>query len=34
VLTCQFIAAEEAWTPEFRKKLILETTDGGLATVK
>ncbi|KAK4240191.1 hypothetical protein C8A03DRAFT_42232 [Achaetomium macrosporum] len=29
-----FIAAEEAWTPEFRKKLILETTDGGPSTVK
>ncbi|KAG7286344.1 hypothetical protein NEMBOFW57_008653 [Staphylotrichum longicolle] len=29
-----FIAAEEAWTPDFRKKLILETTDGGPSTVK
>ncbi len=30
----QFIAAEEAWTPEFRKKLILEAADGGPSTVK
>ncbi|KAK4249736.1 hypothetical protein C7999DRAFT_39219 [Corynascus novoguineensis] len=29
-----FIASEEAWTPEFRKKLILEATDGGPSTVK
>ncbi|KAK4100029.1 hypothetical protein N658DRAFT_525035 [Parathielavia hyrcaniae] len=29
-----FTVAEEAWTPEFRKKLILGTTDGGPATVK
>ncbi|KAK4150710.1 hypothetical protein C8A00DRAFT_45959 [Chaetomidium leptoderma] len=29
-----FVAAEEAWTPEFRKKLIIETTDGGPSTVK
>ncbi|KAK3295012.1 2-nitropropane dioxygenase [Chaetomium fimeti] len=34
VMGTRFVAAEEAWTPEFRKKLILETTDGGPSTVK
>ncbi|AEO64548.1 uncharacterized protein THITE_49067, partial [Thermothielavioides terrestris NRRL 8126] len=34
VMGTRFIAAEEAWTPEFRKKLILEATDGGPSTVK
>ncbi|KAL2144528.1 hypothetical protein VTI28DRAFT_8941 [Corynascus sepedonium] len=34
VMGTRFIASEEAWTPEFRKKLILEATDGGPSTVK
>ncbi|KAK1782177.1 2-nitropropane dioxygenase [Copromyces sp. CBS 386.78] len=34
VLGTRFIVATEAATPEFRRKLILETTDGGLNTVK
>ncbi|KAL2129500.1 hypothetical protein VTI74DRAFT_7668 [Chaetomium olivicolor] len=34
VMGTRFIAAEEAWTPDWRKKLILEATDGGPATVK
>jgi nitronate monooxygenase len=34
VMGTRFVAAEEAWTPEFRKKLILEATDGGPSTVK
>ncbi|KAJ4346111.1 Nitronate monooxygenase, partial [Neurospora sp. IMI 360204] len=34
VLGTRFIVATEAATPEFRRKLILETNDGGLNTVK
>ncbi|KAK3402079.1 hypothetical protein B0T20DRAFT_130553 [Sordaria brevicollis] len=34
VLGTRFIVATEAATPEFRRKLILETTDGGINTVK
>ncbi|KAK4126706.1 inosine monophosphate dehydrogenase [Parathielavia appendiculata] len=34
VCVVQFTVAEEAWTPEFRRNLILETRDGGPATVK
>ncbi|KAK5661661.1 hypothetical protein OQA88_9761 [Cercophora sp. LCS_1] len=34
VLGTRFIVADEASTPEFRKKLILEAQDGGQATAK
>ncbi|KXX81998.1 Nitronate monooxygenase [Madurella mycetomatis] len=34
VMGTRFIAAEEAWTPEWRRKILFETTDGGPSTVK
>jgi nitronate monooxygenase len=30
----QFIAAKEAWSPEWRQKIVIETADGGPSTVK
>ncbi|KAK3331906.1 FMN-dependent 2-nitropropane dioxygenase [Cercophora scortea] len=34
VLGSRFCLAKEAWTPEFRRKLIQETVDGGTSTIK
>ncbi|KAL2264952.1 hypothetical protein VTJ83DRAFT_7462 [Remersonia thermophila] len=34
VMGTRFIASHESWSPDFRKKLILDATDGGPSTVK
>ncbi|KAK0733279.1 FMN-dependent 2-nitropropane dioxygenase [Lasiosphaeria miniovina] len=34
VMGTKFIVAPEAWTPDARRKLILETKDGGVSTAK
>ncbi|KAM7221314.1 Nitronate monooxygenase [Rhypophila decipiens] len=34
VMGTRFLVAKEASTPEFRRKLLLETSDGGASTVK
>ncbi|KAK4110064.1 inosine monophosphate dehydrogenase [Canariomyces notabilis] len=34
VMGTRFIASKEAWAPEWRQKIVIETADGGPSTVK